>query len=568
MDTGVTRKLAAIIAADVVGYSRLMGADEAGTLTALKQHRRELIDPKIAEHHGRTVKTMGDGLLIEFPSVVEAVQCAVEVQRAMRDRNADVPADRRLEFRVGINVGDIIIDGDDIFGDGVNVAARLEGLAAPGGICVSGRVQEDARGKLEVAFEDQGEQLLKNIAWPVRVYFVRLDGTPSPMPPALTLPDKPSIAVLPFTNMSADPTQDYFADGIVEEIVTGLARIKWLFVIARNSSFTYKGRAVNVKQVGRELGVRYVLEGAVRKAGNRVRISGQLLEAETGNNLWAERYDRALDDIFALQDEITMSVVGAIEPSLRRAEIERVKRHRPNSLDAYDLVLRALPLVYVPMPEEAERAIPLLEKALAIEPDYAVALAALAWCHHQRFARGGLREEDRAAALRHARAAIARSGDDATALAIAAHVMWQDEHDNAAASNLFDRALALSSSNVFALSFSALTLAWLGNAELAIARAQSALRLSPFDPMNYLPNCALAVANFHTKRYEEAATAARGAIESNPRFSVPYAYLAAALVRLGRGVEAKIAAQRVLIPTRAECDSSSITRGIPKSAKV
>ena len=325
----VNRRMAAILAADVAGYSRLMGADEEGTLARLKAHRRELVDPKIAEHHGRIVKTTGDGMLVEFSSVVEAVRCAVDIQRAMVKRNAGVLADHRIEFRVGINLGDIIIDGDDIYGDGVNVAARLEGLAEPNGICVSRVVRDQVRDRLDLAFEDMGEKQVKNIARAVRVFRVAAPAIGQPTPsakPSLALPDKPSIAVLPFQNMSGDPEQEYFADGIVEEIITALSRVRWLFVIARNSSFTYKGRAVDVKQVGRELGVRYVLEGSVRKAANRVRITGQLIDAATGSHLWADRFDGALDDIFELQDQVTASVVGAIAPKLEQAEIERARR--------------------------------------------------------------------------------------------------------------------------------------------------------------------------------------------------------------------------------------------------
>jgi TolB-like protein/Flp pilus assembly protein TadD len=361
----------------------------------------------------------------------------------------------------------------------------------------------------------------------------------------LAIPDKPSIAVLPFLNMSNDPEQDYFADGIVEDIITGLSRIKWFFVIARNSSFIYKGMPTDVKRVGRELGVRYVLEGSVRKAENRVRITAQLIEAETGNHLWAERYDRLLDDIFAVQDEITMSVIAAIEPNLRKAEIERVKRKRPESLDAYDLVLRALPFVYSMMATGAAAAIPLLERALKLDPDYAHAHAPLAWCYHFRFSRGGLLEEDRLAAVRHARAAIA-DGDDATALAIAGLVIWFDERDAATSCNLFDRALAISESNIFALCCSAVALAWMGQSEPAVERARRALRHSPFDSLNYMSYDALAVAYFHTQRYEEARDAAQRAIESNPLFSVPHTLLAAALVRLGSSMEARAAAQRAL----------------------
>jgi len=346
----VERKLAAILAADVAGYSRLMGADEEGTLARLKTLRRELADPKIKEHRGRIVKTTGDGLLIEFASVVDAVRCAVEVQREMAERNADVPSDRRIEFRMGINLGDIMKDGRDIYGDGVNVAARLEALAEPGGICVSRVVRDQVRDKLAFSFEDMGEQQVKNIARPVRVHRILLgEGTgPSEATaggaanPPLALPDKPSIAVLPFQNMSGDPEQEYFADGMVEEVITALSRIRWLFVIARNSSFTYKGQAIDVKQVGRELGVRYVLEGSVRKGGNRVRITAQLIEAETGAHLWADRFDGSLADVFDLQDQVATGVAGVIEPTLQAAEIRRSSERPKSDLTAYDLYLRAL----------------------------------------------------------------------------------------------------------------------------------------------------------------------------------------------------------------------------------
>ena len=387
----VERRLAAILAADVAGYSRLMGKDEEATLAALKAHRKEVIDPKIAEHRGRIVKTTGDGALVEFASAVDATRCAVDIQRTMAGRNAAIPEDRRVEFRIGINVGDIIIDEGDIYGDGVNIAARVESLATPGAICLSEDTYKQIKGKLEIDVSDMGEQQLKNIAQSLRVYGVRPDVVQTR--PALALPDKPSVAVLPFQNMSGDPEQDYFVDGMVEDIITGLSRIKWLFVIARNSTFTYKGRAVDVKQVGRELGVRYILEGSVRKVADRVRITGQLIDVGTGAHVWAERYDRKSDDIFALQDEITLSVIGAIEPTLRLAEVERAKRKRPDNLDAYDLVLRALPDVYSRMPEQSKQALVLLERALALDPTYALAHACAAQCNHALFLRGGHREE-------------------------------------------------------------------------------------------------------------------------------------------------------------------------------
>ena len=551
----VERRLAAILAADVAGYSRLMGVDEEGTLAALKGHRSELIDPKIAEHRGRIVKTTGDGALVEFASAVDAAHCAMEIQRVMAERNAAVPEERRIEFRIGINVGDIIIDEGDIYGDGVNIAARVETLASPGAICLSEHAYQQMKGKLALDVSDMGEQQLKNIAQRIRVYRVRLEGTATNLTP--TFPDKPSIAVLPFTNMSGDPEQEYFADGMVEEVITGLSRIKWLSVISRNASFFYKNKPVVLKEVADKLGVRYVLEGGVRKSGNRVRITAQLIDAQTGAHLWAEQYDRLLEDVFALQDEITMNVVGAIEPSLRRAEIDRVKRQRPSNLNAYDLVLRSLPYVFAQMPKDVATAIPLLVDALKLEPDYGAAHAYLGWCLHARFSRGGLHKEDRIAAIHHAHAAIAHGNGDATALATAAFVIALDEHDTTTALKLFDRALELSNSNVFALGCSAITLAWMGKTALAIERAQRALRLSPFDPLNWLSNHALAIAYFYSQRYKDAVDAARSVVDSNPSFSIAHAVLAAALLQLGRMEEAKVAAQTV-----SDCNPSFTIRGL------
>jgi TolB-like protein len=347
------RKLAAILAADVAGYSRLTGLDEEGTLDRLRNLRRELINPTISLHRGRVVKTTGDGILIEFPSVVDALRCALNVQRGMEDQNADVPTEKRIEFRVGINVGDVVVEGEDLLGDSVNVAARLEGIAEPGGICISESAYQQVRDKVDVGFQDAGEQQLKNIPRPVRVYQVRASGAVASSRPALPLPDKPSIAVLPFKNMSGDPEQEYFADGIVEEIITALSRFRQLFVIARNSSFTYKDRAVDVKQVGRELGVRYVLEGSVRRSGDRVRVTGQLIDAATGAHLWADRFDGALEDIFELQDRVTTSVVGAIAPKLEQAEIDRAKRKPTENLDAHDYYLRGIAKHYQSWSREA-----------------------------------------------------------------------------------------------------------------------------------------------------------------------------------------------------------------------
>jgi TolB-like protein len=522
-----------------------MGADEEDTLERLKPLRRELLDPKIAEHHGRVVKTTGDGMLVEFASVVDAVRCAVAVQQAMPERDTGVAADSRIELRIGINLGDVIVEGDDLYGDGVNIAARIEALADAGGVFVSNTVHDHVRDRLPFAFEDLGEQQVKNIARPVRVYRVRDAAATSP-PPALPLPDKPSIAVLPFANMSGDPEQEYFADGMVEEIITALSRIRWLFVIARNSSFTYKGRAVDVKQVGRELGVRYVLEGSVRKGGNRVRITAQLIDATSGAHLWADRFDGLLEEVFELQDKVAISVAGVIEPTLRQSEIERARRKRPDSLDAYDLYLRALPYAFAAMPEDADKALALLGKAIELEPDFAAAHAIIAFCHEQRYLRGGMQEETRFAALRHARQAIAAGGDDAAALATAGFVIAVCGRDNETALTAFDRSFALSSSSALALGFSSIVRAWKGDDAIAVEQANRALRLSPFDPLIQLPYVGLAYAHFAAGRFEETVAAASLATQSNPRFTVPQILHAAALASLGRGEDAKTAVQRLL----------------------
>jgi len=375
----IERKLAAILAADVSGYSRLMSSDEEGTLIRLKSHRRELIDPKIAEHNGRIVKTTGDGLLVEFASVVDAMRCAVEVQRGMADSNSDVPTEKRIEFRIGINVGDIIIDDDDILGDGVNVAARLEGLADPGGICVSGRVYEDTRGKINIAFEDTGEQQLKNIAWPVRVFRAQLRGTAGVAQPALARSDKPSVAVLPFQNMSGDPEQEYFSDGITEDIITALSKHRSLLVIARNSTFAFKGQGIDIRLVGTKLGADYIIEGGVRKMGERIRITAQLIETEGGRHLWAERYDRNLDDIFEVQDEIVATIAARIEPEVSTAELRRAEKKPPATLRAWDLLQLGKKHLYRSTAEDNLEAQRLFRRAIELDPELAEAHAYLSY---------------------------------------------------------------------------------------------------------------------------------------------------------------------------------------------
>ena len=441
-----TRRLAAILAADVAGYSRLMGADEEGTHERLKVHRRELIDPKIAEYHGRIVHTAGDSALIEFPSVVEAVRCAVEVQRGMVECNATIPVDARIEFRIGINLGDVIVEEDDIYGDGVNVAARLEALAEPGRICVSRVVRDQVRDTLDLAFEYLGEQHLKNIARPVRVYRVlgssiTTKSRSAPAPP-LVLPNKPSIAVLPFQNMSGEPEQEYFADGMVEEIITAFSRIKWLFVIARNSSSSYKGKVTDVKQIGRELGVHYVLEGSIRKAGNRVRITAQLIDAQNGVHLWADRFDSSLADVFELQDQVAFSVAGVIEPTLQAAEIRRSGERPTRDLTAYDLYLRALSHTYSWERKDTVVALNLLEEAIQHDSNYGSALALAAECQFMLHLNGWTDDPELAhrKALDLARQALRVANDDPGVLGRAAYVLAYFGEDIDAAIELIDRA--------------------------------------------------------------------------------------------------------------------------------
>ncbi len=550
----VQRKLAAILVADVVGFSRLTGADEDRTLARLRALRSDLIDPTIAVYNGRVVMRTGDGALVEFRSVVDAVRCAVEVQTAMVERNAGLSPEQQIQFRVGIHLGDVVEETDgDLMGDGVNIAARLEGVAAPGTICLSEDAYRQVRSRLDLEIRDLGETALKNIAEPILVYAltVGLAATPRPVAGPAGSPDvpraeKPSIAVLPFQNMSGDPEQDYFADGMVEDIITGLSRIKWLFVIARNSTSVYKFKPVDVKQVGKELGVRYVLEGSVRRASNRIRVTAQLVEAETGRHVWADRHDRTLDDVFALQDELTMSVVAAIEPSLRQAEIERVKRDRPNSLAAYDLVLRAIPHVYSAMPDGARRGLTLLEKAIATEPDYALAHGFTAWAHEIIFARGGAQEENRERAIHHAHEAIAHGRDDATALSLGGFVMGLVAHDRDAARQAFDAALAPSPSCALAWLFGSIVLVFAGETERGIEWSKQALRLSPLDPVNYGTLWAASLAYLVRGEDEAAAEAAHRTFQANPYWSTAHVALAATHARLGRLDAARASAARVL----------------------
>jgi TolB-like protein/class 3 adenylate cyclase len=547
----VERRLTAILAADVAGYSRLIGADEEGTLAQLKAFRKKLVDPTIAKHRGRIVKTTGDGLLVEFASAVDAARCAVEIQGGMAGENTELPESKRIEFRIGIHLGDIIIEDNDIFGDGVNIAARLESIAVPGGISISRAVHDQVRDRLSVCFDDKGEVALKNIARPVQVFAVsgakQSKTTVSPQSkPALALPDKPSIAVLPFTNMSGDPEQDYFADGMVDDIITALSHFKALFVIARNSSFTYKGRAVDVKQVGRELGVRYVLEGSVRRAANRVRITGQLVDAATGAHLWAERFDGGLGDIFDLQDKVTESVVGAIAPAVEKAEIERAKRKPTESLDAYALYLRGLAGLYEVAGRQAnDEPLRLFNSAVELDPGFASAYARAASCYALAKGEGSVTPNEIAEVTRLAQLAVKLGKDDAIALAYSGWALAYVVRDLAVGAGLIDRALVLNSNLAEAWVCGGWVKNWLGEPEAAIERFARALRLSPLDPWMRGMQTGTAHAHFFLERYDEAASWAAMALQDNPGFPAGLRIDAASNAMAGRPEQAHKAVARL-----------------------
>jgi TolB-like protein/Tfp pilus assembly protein PilF len=542
MKQPVERRLAAILAADVAGYSRLMGADEEGTHERLGAHFRELVEPKIAGHRGRIVKNTGDGFLADFTSVVDAVRCAVDMQRGMAERNASVAPTERIQFRIGINLGDVIVEEHDIFGDGVNVAARLEALAEPGGICVSRVVRDQVRDKLDFAFEDAGEQRVKNIARPMRVYRFRdvATGERPSAPIALPLPDKPSIAVLPFANMSGDPEQEYFADGMVAEIITALSRIRWLFVIARNSTFTYKGQAVDVKQVGRELGVRYVLEGSVRKAGGRVRITGQLIDALTGAHLWADRFDGALDDIFELQDQVASNVAGVIEPALKAAEIRRSAERPTNDLTAYDLSLRALALTFSWEKDATIGALDLLEQAIERDPHYGSALAQAAARHYDLHVNGWTEdpEASRRKGIDLSRRALQVAGDDPDVLSRAGLTLGYFGEEIDAAIALLDRSLELNPNAALGWQRSGWLRLWAGHTDLAIDHFETSLRLNPRE-QRANPSMGIGLAHFCARRFEEAKARLLQSLQEKPNWVQTYRFLASCYAHLGRLDEAR-----------------------------
>jgi adenylate cyclase len=545
----VERRLAAILAGDVAGYSRLMGTDEEGTLARLNAHRREFLEPSIAAHRGRIVKRTGDGILIEFVSAVDAVRCAIEQQLGMAQRNADVPADKRIELRMGIHVGDIMIEEGDIFGDGVNIAARLESIAQPGGICISDDTYRQIRGKLDVSFQDSGEQELKNIARPVRVYQLRPDSATSAGKTSaggLALPDKPSVAVLAFQNLSGDPEQEFFADGIAEEIITALSKAHWLFVIARNSSFTYKGKSVDVRQVGRELGVRYVLEGSVRKAGNRVRIAAQLIDAAGGHQVWADRYDRALEDIFAVQDEITHNIIGAIAPGIVATEIQRLQRKDATELGHWERVMRAHWHVRRLTGEDCREAVRLIEEVLRSDPNNALALADLAFNWHFAGIFGWMDEPLLAAIEKSGDAALrAVAADDQDAIAHTAlgiYELFANRHDDAL--KRLKRAIELDPNSSFARGYLGVVLSFAGEPESSIEALEEAKRLSPRDYLMVIWYTCCAWSHLHAERFAEAMNCAKQAIEFNPNFPDSHWTLAAAAAHLGQMDEARAALER------------------------
>jgi adenylate cyclase len=556
----VERKLAAIFAADVEGYSRLMEADEVATLRSLTERRR-IMDALIASRRGRIANTAGDSVLAEFSSAVDAVRCAVNVQSALASANESIAADRRVNFRIGVHVGDVMVRAGDLFGDGVNIAARLQTLASAGGICISGAAYDHVRKVLALGFTDLGAQAVKNISEPVRAYAVSAQGeTAGVSPPAagvtpvpgdgkpLPLPDKPSIAVLPFQNMSGDPEQEYFADGMVEEIITALSRFHWLFVIARTSTFTYKGRAVDVKQVSRELGVRYVLEGSVRKAGNRVRITGQLIDAATGAHLWADRFEGSLENIFELQDQVASGVVGAIDPKLLEAEIARVKRKSPANLDAYDCFLRASALVYQWTNEGTEEALRLFYKAIELDPDYGQAYAFATWCYIWRKQNGLTTEPDneRRETARLAREAVRLGKDDAFSLCWAGNSLAYVVGELKEGAALIDRALILNPNHARSWNLSGWVRVWLDQPEIAIGHFARAMRLSPLDPAFHAMETGTASAHLSAGRYDEASLWAEKALRDQPNSADAAQTLAVSTAAAGDLEKAQRAMQRLL----------------------
>jgi adenylate cyclase len=573
----VSRRLVAVFAADVEGYSRLMGADEVATLKGLTE-RRAILDRLIGEHRGRIANTAGDSVLAEFGSAVDAVQCAVEAQAALAKANTGVPPDKSINFRIGVHIGDVMVRAGDLFGEGVNIAARLQALAHPGTVCISGATYDQVRKVLPMTFVDLGVQQVKNIQEPIRAYQVsapsekqqaareRVAEAESPPP----MPDKPSIAVLPFENISGDPEQEYFADGMVEEIITALSRFKWLFVIARNSSFTFKGKAVDVKEVGRRLGVRYVLEGSVRKASGKVRITGQLIDAVTGAHIWADRFERDLTDVFALQDEVTVAVVSAIQPKLLQTEIAMAERRRSENLTAYDLFLRVMPQVYLTTREGLAEAIRLARRALELDPRFGLVTALAGLCHMNKVLWGYSTnpQYDRKEAVRLLRLALSVDDGDPDTLARAGLISAFIVGDCEGAIELADRAVALNPNSYAAWVCRGWVYRVAGLQEEAVRSFERGMRMSPVDPQLHQSFAGMGLAFIELGRFDEAIVAGKKAQRQNPSFSLAYRCLAAAFAHLGRDAEAREAAARLLQLDPAFTISAWIARGGQSNAKL
>ncbi len=566
----VSRRLVAVFAADVEGYSRLMGADEVGTLKGLTE-RRAILDKLIGAHRGRIANTAGDSVLAEFGSAVDAVTCAVDAQTALAEANASLPPDRRISFRIGVHIGDVMIRAGDLFGDGVNIAARLQTLAKPGGVCVSGATYDQVRKVLPMTFEDLGAQEVKNIQEPIRAYQARApsearDGISARAAEAEShppLPDKPSIAVLAFQNMSGDPEQEYFADGMVEDIITALSRFKWLFVIARNSSFTFKGQAVDVKEVGRRLGVRYVLEGSVRKAAGKVRITGQLIDAATGAHIWADRFERDLTDVFALQDDVTVAVVSAIQPKLLQTEISLATRRRAEDLTAYDYYLRAVPQYYLTTRESLAEAIRLAHRALELDPRFGLVAALAGTCHMLSVTLGYAIDPqfDRKEAVRLVRLALSLDDDDPETLAWACLTSAYMVGDHESEIEMADRAVALNPNSFLAWNSRGWVYRIAGLAEEAVRSFERAIRMSPVDPRLHRSLAGMGMAFIELGRFDDAIVAAKKAQRQNPFYAASCRCLASAFAHLGRDAEAREAAARVLEVDPAFTISGWIARG-------
>lgn len=552
------RKLVAVLAADVVGYSRLMEHDESGTLARLREQRRTCLEPALARYGGRLVKLMGDGALAEFASAVDALSAAIAFQQAVHDAGAAQPETERIVFRIGLHLGDMIVDGNDLYGDGVNVAARLETAAPAGGILVSRTVHEAVTGRLKARFADQGNLALKNIERPVQAFSVKWEASdwrrPSPSaseapaeqgsPPSaaqLALPDRPSIAVLPFQNFSVDTEQEYFADGIVEDIITALSRFKFLFVIARNSSFAYKGSSPDIRQVGRELGVRYVLEGSVRKSASKVRITSQLINSENGSHIWADRLDGALDDIFELQDQVTENVVGAIAPELERAEIERARQKPTGSLDGYDHYLRGMRYLHQGTKESIVEALTQFGRALQRDPNFASANAMSAWCHVWNKVNGWMTDRPReiAEGARLARRAVELGGDDAVSLTRAGSAIANLTGDVEGGIALIDKALLLNSNLASAWLLGGFLRVWNGEPNAAVEHLARAMRLSPLDPEMYRMQAGMAAAHLFAGRIDSASSWAQKSLRQLPSFLMAVGVVAASHALAGRSTEAE-----------------------------